>query len=118
MDKGKEMLIIASLFFFGLGYLVRNELHRMRTKRKDTICVVYNKTTQTSWPARLFHDLDDDDQYAVLKVVQPNTLKEGKLPFLINKDRIRFLTDEGERVTMANWHLVFPNSNKVAAPVD
>lgn len=96
---------------FALGYLVRNEAHRIRTKPKDTICVVFNEKNQTAWPARLFHDMDDDDHYAVLKVVQPNTLKEGRLPFLVGKERIRFLTDQGEKVTMANWNQVFPTFN-------
>lgn len=112
------MLIVVTIVAFALGYIIRNELHRMRTKPKDTICVVFNQAKQTAWPARLFHDMDDDDHYAVLKVVSPNTLKEGKLPFLVGRERIRFLTDDGERVTMANWERVFPHFNKVADTVE
>lgn len=96
-------IVMALILGTVLGYVICLERDKWRTIPKGRLCVVFNNERRTKFVARLFHGLDEDDEYASVRMFDPNTLEERALPLFVRKDKVRFYTDEGEAINMANW---------------
>lgn len=96
-------IIIAFVLGVAIGYLFSRELFQSTTTPKGTLCVVFNEQRKTITPARLFHNLDEDDDYASVRMIDPATLDERNLPTLVRRNKIRFFLDDGHSINMANW---------------
>ena len=96
-------ILIAFVLGIAIGYLFSRERFQNGTTAKGTICVVFNETKGTTFPARLFHNLDDDDEYASVRIIDPITLVERNLPMFVRRNKLRFFLDDGATINMGNW---------------
>lgn len=96
-------ITIAFVLGIAIGYLFSREQCQGKTTSKGRICVVFNETKGTTFPARLFHNLDDDDEYASVRIIDPVTLAERNLPMFVKRNKLRFYLDGGDAINMANW---------------
>lgn len=91
--------IICLLFGFGLGFVYAREKFTDHTTPAGTL-LVYTTSKNEMKLGRLAQDLGEKDKLAIVDAVNDN---DKFLSFVINREKVRFYTNNGERINEANW---------------